>query len=76
MKTKISFTLSSDILKLMDQLAGTHKNRSEFIEQALIEHLQGRQKRFQDEKDLDILNRKSKRLNQEAHDVLSYQVDL
>lgn len=76
MKTKISFTLSSDILKMMNHLVSTHKNRSELIEQALIEYLRGRQKKLQDEKDLAILNQKSKRLNQEARDVLSYQVDL
>ena len=75
MKVKTSITLSEDILEAMDELLGG-KNRSAFIEAALRIYMRLLKKRERDLRDLEILNKKSERLNQEAEDVLSYQVDL
>ena len=76
MKVKTSITLSEDLINAIDEHAGEYKNRSEFIEDAVrafILHLIQRQ---QDAKDLEIINRHADRLNREAADVLTYQVDL
>ena len=75
MKVKTSITLSEDILKAMDEVL-EGENRSAFIEAALRVYVRLLKKRERDVKDLEILNKKSDRLNQEAEDVLSYQVDL
>jgi len=76
MKVKTSITLSEDLVKAIDEHAGEHKTRSEFIEDAVrafILHLIQMQ---QDAKDLEIINQHADRLNREAADVLTYQVDL
>ena len=74
MKIKTSVTISEDVLKAVDAFSGPHSNRSEFIETAVrrfVEHLR-RERR--NAKDLAIINRRSKRLNREALEVLEYQV--
>jgi metal-responsive CopG/Arc/MetJ family transcriptional regulator len=75
MKVKTSITLSEEILHAIDQILGESKNRSAFIEYALRDYLLKRSKALRNEKDLEILNRNSKRLNKEAQDVLTYQVE-
>lgn len=75
MKVKTSITLSEDILLAIDQILGKSKSRSAFIEYALRDYLRKRSKTLRNEKDLEILNRNSKRLNREAEDVLTYQVE-
>jgi metal-responsive CopG/Arc/MetJ family transcriptional regulator len=74
MKVKTSVTLSEDILKAIDEQAGTQKNRSEFIEKALRAYIAQVIRAKQDARDLEIINRQADRLNEEAEDVLSYQV--
>jgi Arc/MetJ family transcription regulator len=76
MKVKTSITLSEDILQSMDKILGGSKNRSAFIEAALREYLARRARKLRDRKDLEIINKYSNRLNREAEDVLSYQVEL
>lgn len=76
MKVKTSITLSSDLLKAFKDIETEFKNRSTAIEQAILFFIQKRQEQRREEKDLKILNKKAKRLNEEAEDVLSYQVDL
>ena len=75
MKTKTSITLSEDILQAIDQNLGESKNRSAFIERALRDYLGRRTKALRNDRDLEILNKHSKRLNREAEDVLTYQVE-
>jgi metal-responsive CopG/Arc/MetJ family transcriptional regulator len=75
MKVKTSITLSEEILREMDEVLGG-SNRSAFIEAALRVYMRLLKKRERDMRDLEILNEKSDRLNKEAEDVLSYQVDL
>jgi len=75
MKVKTSISLSQDLMRKIDGLAGRYGNRSLLIERAIREFLTSQAKRTRDLKDLDILNSRADALNREAEDVLSYQVD-
>ena len=74
MKVKTSITLSRDILDAIDARAGRGRSRSEFIEAALRAFLARARRDERNAKDIDILNRRARRLNREAVDVLAYQV--
>ena len=76
MKIKTSITLSEEVLLEIDKISGESRNRSAFIEIAIRDFLKKRAKKIRDDRDLEILNTNSKRLNREAEDVLSYQVEL
>jgi metal-responsive CopG/Arc/MetJ family transcriptional regulator len=76
MKVKTSITLSEDLLKTIDEYTGEYKNRSEFIEDAVRAFITQLIQRQQDAEDLKIINQHADRLNREAADVLTYQVDL
>jgi len=76
MKIKTSITLSEEVLLKIDQISGESRNRSAFIENAIQDYLKKRAKKISADRDLEILNRNSKRLNREAEDVLSFQVEL
>lgn len=76
MKIKTSVTLSEDLLQDLDRLGDEFKNRSEAVEEALRLLIRQRMQKLREEKDLKILNQKAAKLNEEAEDVLSYQVDL
>ena len=73
MKVKTSITLSEDLIKAVDKLAGESSNRSEFIETALRSYLAQQQRDEQNRRDLEIINRRHMRLNKEAEDVLAFQ---
>ena len=73
MKTKTSITLSEDVIQAMDKLSGQYKNRSEFIELALRNYIAQLIRKQRNAKDLEIINRRADRLNEEALDVLAYQ---
>ena len=74
MKVKTSITLSEDLLEAIDQRSAQFKNRSDFIESAIRAFIAQMVREEQNAKDLAILNRQGERLNQEAIDVLSYQL--
>ncbi len=74
MKVKTSITLSQELLKVIDQRAGSFKNRSEFIETAIRAFIAQVLRSEKNARDLEIINRRAKHLNEEALDVLSYQV--
>lgn len=74
MKVKTSVTLSEDLLKAIDEQSGAQKNRSEFIENAVRNYIGQVIRQRQNAKDLEIINTQADRLNDEASDVLSYQV--
>ena len=76
MKVKTSITLSEDLVKAIDEYAKEYNNRSEFIEEAVRVFITRLIRRQQDAKDLEIINHRADRLNQEAMDVLTFQVDL
>ena len=76
MKMKTSVTLPEDLLEDLNRLGDEFKNRSEVVEQALRLLLKQRTQKLREEKDLKILNQRADDLNEEAEDVLSYQVEL
>ena len=76
MKVKTSITLPEDLLRVIDEYAGEHKNRSKFIEDAVRAFIMQLIQRQQDARDLEIINQHADSLNREAADVLTYQVDL
>lgn len=75
MKVKTSVTLSEEIIHQIDALSGRYGTRSALIEQAVRDFLTAEGQRQRDRQDLEILNRHAVRLNREAEDVLSYQVE-
>jgi metal-responsive CopG/Arc/MetJ family transcriptional regulator len=76
MKIKTSVTLSEELLEKMDRQFGARKNRSELIERAVWDFIAREQQKRRDLTDLEILNNKAGELNEEAADVLAYQVEL
>jgi metal-responsive CopG/Arc/MetJ family transcriptional regulator len=76
MKVKTSVTLSQELLALIDQYVEGEKNRSSFIELAVKTYMELIKRNKRDQKDLEIINRLSDKLNREAMDVLRYQVEL
>jgi len=76
MKVKTSVTLSEEVLEEVDSVIEETGNRSALIEEAVREYLQRLRQRARDERDLYILNDQADELNEEALDVLSYQVEL
>jgi len=74
-KVKISVTLSEDLVGKLDALSDTYGNRSACIERAVRLFLVAEEQRHRDARDLKILNEHADALNEEALDVLAYQVD-
>lgn len=75
MKSKTSITLSEDLVKAIDELTPEGKSRSETIEQLPRESFANRKRRARDREDLEAINRHASELNEEAEDVLTYQVE-
>lgn len=73
-KTKTSVTLSDELLKAIGQYEKKYKNRSEFIETAIWTFVKQLAYEQQNIYDIELINKNAERLNQEAMDVLSYQV--
>lgn len=76
MRVKTSITLPESLFNKVDQLSESYKSRSELIEIALRDFLNRIDRERRNLDDLEILNRRAEDLNQEAEDVLSYQVAL
>lgn len=76
MKIKTSITLSEDVIEAIDKLTGQSRNRSEFIEKAVRAYIAQMIRREPNARDLEIINQRADRLNQEALDVLAYQGDV
>jgi metal-responsive CopG/Arc/MetJ family transcriptional regulator len=73
MKEKTSITLSSDVLAVVDRLAGPKLSRSAFIERVLRWYLRERERAQAQARDLERINQAADRLNAEAAEVLEYQ---
>jgi hypothetical protein len=71
-KVKTSAALSREVVIAIDRQTRGRGRRSAFIENAVRSYL--RVLPAGDRRDLGIINRRAKRLNEEAEDVLSYQV--
>ncbi|MBN1410109.1 MAG: hypothetical protein JW969_04640 [Spirochaetales bacterium] len=76
MKIKTSITISENLIVEIDSFLQDNKNRSQFIEEAIIAYIEKRKRLLRDKKDLVLINNKAKSLNKEASDVLNYQVKL
>jgi metal-responsive CopG/Arc/MetJ family transcriptional regulator len=76
MKTKTSVTLDGTLMKGIEEHAGEFKSRSGFIEAAIEHFIKHLEQLEADRRDLEILNRRADALNEEAADVLTYQVPL
>jgi len=76
MKTKTSVTLDGGVLQGIDEHASEYRSRSEFIEAAVAYFIRHMEQQQADQRDLEILNRRADALNEEAGDVLAYQVAL
>jgi metal-responsive CopG/Arc/MetJ family transcriptional regulator len=76
MKVKTSITLSGELVHSIDQYGKDYKNRSDFIEAAVQTFIRQIIRRQQDSHDIEIINRNASRLNEEALDVLDYQIRL
>ncbi len=74
MKVKTSITLPADLLTAIDSQAESFKNRSDFIEAAVRAFLAQQQREAREARDLAIINERADRLNEEAAEVLEYQV--
>jgi len=76
MKQKTSITITEKLLREIDKLIKDSGNRSAFIEEAAWYYLNQINNGERDRNDLSIINRNFRHLNEEAGDVLSYQVEL
>jgi metal-responsive CopG/Arc/MetJ family transcriptional regulator len=76
MRVKTSVTLPEELLRSLDRVAGGQGNRSRLIEQAVRALLEARARADRDAKEIALINRNADRLNEEAADVLDYQVKL
>jgi metal-responsive CopG/Arc/MetJ family transcriptional regulator len=76
MKVKTSITLSEDIISTIDQLAKDGESRSEAIERLLRERIAEQARQQRERRDLELINKNADELNEEAQDVLKYQVEL
>jgi metal-responsive CopG/Arc/MetJ family transcriptional regulator len=76
MKTKTSITISQDILRAIDAHMGGFRSRSGFIETAARFFIDQLEKKEADLRDLEIINKHADTLNNEAEDVLGYQVPI
>jgi Arc/MetJ-type ribon-helix-helix transcriptional regulator len=73
MRKKTSVSLDPSVWEAMEPLVGTG-NRSEFVEEAIREHIKRRQKQAREARDRAILERVHARHTQESHDILGFQV--
>ena len=77
MKVKTSISLSKELIKAVDKRAKQHnRKRSDFIEAAVWAFIDQLMRDELNARDLEIINRRAEFLNEEAADVLAYQVPL
>jgi len=75
MKTKTSITLDEDVVAAVAAAANPGESRSQVIERLLRESLAARARAEIDARERSIIDAHADELNQEAIDVLGYQVD-
>ncbi len=75
MKVRTSITVDKHLLETVDRLSGKD-DRSRLIEAALRAYIAQAVRHEQNAEDLKIINSLADELNQEALDVLDYQVAL
>lgn len=73
MKVSTTVSLSEELVTALTNRAPDPKDRSDLVEAALKDYLL-RLRRRDSSRDLEIINAHAAELNEEAEDVLSYQV--
>jgi metal-responsive CopG/Arc/MetJ family transcriptional regulator len=73
MKIETTVALSEDVIEALDRRSHDPQGRSAIVEAALKAYL-ARPRRGEDAGDLEIINSYAAELNEEAADVLEYQV--
>jgi len=73
MKEKTSITLSKEILRGVDRMAGPKQSRSALIEAVLAQYLRQQARARIEAHDLELINRAADELKEEVEDVLRYQ---
>ena len=73
MKSKTSLTISEDLIKAIDRLAGSKVSRSAFVENILRDFVEGRAQARRDAREIAAINRQAAELNLEMADALSFQ---
>jgi metal-responsive CopG/Arc/MetJ family transcriptional regulator len=73
MKVKTSLTLSEELVDQLDRLSGPGASRSAFIERILREYVEARARARREARDVALINRHAKKLNEEMADILSFQ---
>ncbi len=73
MKAKTSLTISEDLIKSIDKLAGSKVSRSAFVENILRDFVEGRAQARRDAREIAAINRHAAELNVEMVDALSFQ---
>ena len=76
MKVEAQIKLERELLDAIDNLSGGEGHRSEFIEEALQAYVDGKVRRNKNRSDLEIINEHAEELNEEAMDVLDFQIAL
>lgn len=76
MKAKTSLTLSEDLVRSLDKLAGPKVSRSAFIENILRDFLNRRDQARRDAREVAAINKHAAQLNAEMSDALSFQANL
>ena len=75
MKVKTSVTLEQGVVAAVEKAARDGESRSQVIERLLRESLATKARAAIDGRDRDIIDAHADELNDEAADVLAYQVD-
>jgi metal-responsive CopG/Arc/MetJ family transcriptional regulator len=73
MKAKTSLTLSEDLIRSIDKLAGPKVSRSSFVENVLRDFVEGHAQARRDAREIAAINRHAAELNHEMADALSFQ---
>jgi len=72
-KMKTSLTLSREVVRGIDRVAGRKRSRSAVVDDVLRGYLSQRARAAINARDLELINRHADELNAEAADVLEFQ---
>ena len=75
MKMKTSITLEKEVVTAVEEAAQEGESRSQVIERLLRQSFAAREREAIDKRDRKIINAHADELNEEAVDVLGYQVE-
>ena len=75
MKAKTSVTLSEELLAAIEKEGGRGVNRSEFLEAAGWDRVALLRRQRRNVRDRKLIDRHAEALNEEALDVLEYQIE-